>query len=86
MIEFDLGSSSKSIEMRFTHFSTSVSASLEQFGKNLPPVSKEQAEAAFPGANLDSLVMGRKGSAGPKLTKEGQLEDMFGEQLAAQVG
>ena len=49
-------------------------------------MSKKQVEAAFPGANLDSVVMGRKGSAGPKLTKEGQLEDMFGEQLAAQVG
>lgn len=68
--------------MRYTPCS---SASLGEFGKHKPPVSSQQAPATSPGASFDPSVLG--GSAGPKVpSSEDHLENVFGEEMAAQVG
>ena len=55
----------------------SASASLEQFGKNLPSTSKKKAAAAAPRGSQ---------SSGSKPTGEEHFEEVFGEEVAAQVG
>ena len=72
--------------MTFSPNLSSTSASLEQFGKNLPDKSKKQASDVLPGASFDPIAMGESGSAGSKLHGEDHLEEVFGEVVAAQVG
>ena len=49
-------------------------------------MSKKQVSAVLPGANFDPIVIGGSGSAGSKLHGEDRLEEVFGEEVAAQVG